>query len=119
MIYENCVIQKINLVKGEDKEIFVIIENEETQEPLDISTASEIKAIFQGASNTLITRKLSLAEIVIVSGIGGKFKIKLTETNTASFRAGNDLDFETEIQIGTNTYIIQFLKSLTVKERIS
>lgn len=71
------------VVAGEDKTLDVKIKSCITGDPIDLSSATEITAIFLNADGTFLECKLSLSAIVLVSGQGGHFQIILSAANSA------------------------------------
>ena len=78
------------VILGEDKVLNVQV-NQITQDncgndctqPLDISAATQIVAIFQNADLSFLYKKLSLSQIAITSGPFGRFSITLLAADTA------------------------------------
>lgn len=109
---------KANVIKGSDRDLIVRVKVKETDEPFDLSSASEIIAYFRKSDDTFLERKLSLSQIEIINACAGKLKIILDDASTSLLHVGDDQDFEIEIQIGTVTSIVQFLESLNVIDRV-
>lgn len=109
----------LNIVQGEDRLITVRLEDE-NQDAVDLSPFDEITASFKRADNTLLEKKLTLAEITIPSAApqNGKIQIILTDTDTASLKVGK-IDFELILDDGTERKIIQFKEQIEIKKRLT
>ncbi len=110
--------QVLHIIKGSDREFCVRVVVQDTQEPFDLTGASEIRALFRKSDDSTLTKTMTSGAISIVSACVGKMKIILNEVDTASLKAGENQSFEVEIQIGSITSIVQFLEVFTVIERI-
>jgi len=109
----------LTIVQGEDRLITVRLEDE-NQDAINLSPFDEITASFKRADNTVMEKKLSLAEIVIPGAApqNGKIQIILTDTDTAALKAAK-IDFELILDDGTERKIIQFPGQIEVKKRLT
>lgn len=105
----------IQIVQGEDKNLVIRIVDKDTQEPYDL-TGATIEARLPGVSGVL-SKDLS-SGISVVSALGGKIQIALSEVDTAALKADSLQDFEIEVTKAGQTSIVQFLKALTVVKKL-
>jgi hypothetical protein len=111
--------KEFDVIQGEDKSLVVHLVDAETEEPVDLTSATEIKARFRKADGTVLQKLLSTAGVAVVSIAGAKIEITLTEADTALLLLGSKQDFEVESQVGTTTTIVKFPRSLTVEAKIA
>lgn len=83
-------VQIPTIVTGEDKNVDVRLTNSISGDPFDLTSATEIDAIFLKNDGTCLHKKLSLSEIVILSALGGKFQIILTAADTEDLALSPD-----------------------------
>ncbi len=111
--------ETVTIIKGEDREFFVRIQEECTGNNYDLTGVTVAKAVFKSQSGTNVEITLAASEIEIVSPAqNGLLKLKINDTNTALLKAGNLQTFEIEIEKGTEKRIIQLEKLLNVVSRI-
>lgn len=108
----------IELIKGEDKEFVVRIVRSDTEEPFDLTGVAEIKARFKKADGTALEKLYTATEVVIVSALGGKIKVILSDADTVLLEEREQQDVEIEIFRAGITTIVQLLKVLSVRSRI-
>lgn len=104
------------IVQGADETIELTLEDGEG-DPVDVSSATEIKAIFRGVSGTNV-EFTDDTEITVTNG-REKIAIALSEADTATIRSGERETFEVEATVGSITYIWILKEALQVVERIS
>lgn len=112
--------QTASIIRGSDRSI-TLAALQTPNQPLDISTASEIEVRFPGvpdSSNTptIVSKKLSLGGVTITSGPAGLFQVALTHTDTPLLVAGAGLSFAVLITIASAVSIINFQKMLNVAD---
>ena len=73
------------IIIGEDKTLSVQLVDD-TGQPIDLSTATEIDAMFMNADGTCVHKKLSTAGVVLTSGPFGKFNVLLSGADTAALQ---------------------------------
>jgi len=117
---EQCeVVEQITITRGEDRNFFVRIVNEETGDPYDLSNTTAIEAIFAKDDNTTQSIKLSENDIEIENPQeAGKIKLLLDDTFTGTLKDGDNQSFEIELTATDDTKILQLLNKLNVKERL-
>ena len=111
----------LHIIRGSDREftIRVTIESScDSGAPFDLSSATEIKALFSNADGSVLTVTMTGGQIVILNGCAGKIKVSLTDLQTALLNVGEAQSFELEIHIGTVISIVQFVGSITIIDRI-
>ncbi len=113
----NCTSTLYTIVAGEDKEIDILLKYADSEKPFNLSSASSIKAKFLKADNTILEKTL-LNGITIISAEGGMLKIRLEDTDTSLLKTGEEMSFELEIVIGSDTTIVQFEKVFSIKQRL-
>lgn len=106
------------LEQGEDKNIVVHLIDRDTDEPVDLTGASGVKARFRKADGTVLEKTLA-SGVSILSIAGAKVQVALTDAETALLMVGDKQDFEVEPTVGTNTTIVKFERALTVKAKIA
>jgi hypothetical protein len=109
--------QKLEIIAGATKEINVYLMKKSTSEPLDLTAATQIEAVFKKADDTLLTLNLS-SGVSRVSDLGGKFKVTLTTTNSALLKLDERQDFEVAVTFASSKYIVQFKECLDVIQRM-
>lgn len=114
----SCETQKpVKVVQGEDKIIDLKI-RDENGDPYDLTGYSAIEAKFKNTDGTLLTLAVGTG-VTVVSAILGRIQLSLTDLQTAELKAGDFMDFEVKITIGTSTQIVQFLRMLSVKKQVA
>lgn len=109
------------IIKGSDRPLKIqIVEVDESgiERPVDLSTATEIKACFKNADETDAVFTLTGGKVVREAGAGGIFSVVWEEAETDLLKSGSRQSFEVQYIIGGNTSIVQFEQALTVKERL-
>lgn len=101
------------LEQGEDKEIEVYLL--EDDEVVDLTDADEITARFKKDDGTALEKTLTDTDVEVLSIAGGKIKIKLSESDTAELPVDDRQDFDVVVEVGSDTTVIKFERSLTVK----
>lgn len=109
------------IIQGEDDTLDVRLISEKTNDPFDVTGATEIEAKFQNFDGTVKVFKLSLSEISIVSGVGGHIRIILDASSTVLLKpsASNGLSsFELYVTILGKITIIQFVNQIKIKSKL-
>lgn len=120
MSLEPCVKPIPTIYKGEDKNLDFKVLSELTGDPIDISGASEIVAIFPQSASTFLEKKLSTAGIVLISGPGGRFQVQISAAESANLLAselGKYTDVEVHLTLAGKVSIIVFSQAISVLER--
>lgn len=109
----------LSVIRESDREFSVRVTIKETGAPFDLTGVTQIKAYFPKADGTALEKNMTPSgAISVLSACAGKIKITLSEADTALLNVGEAQSFEVEIQIGTNTSIIQFVEALNVIDRV-
>ena len=121
-----CSPQIPQIIAGADAVLDVKLINQQTGDPLDLSAATEIEAILLNADNSFLELKLSLSQIVLISGPGGHFQIIIPAASSAllalspvpspSVPASNS-DMEIHLTIGGKLTIINLIGVVTIVAR--
>jgi hypothetical protein len=109
---------KIEVISGQTKIINVYAFKKSTNEPLDLTAATQIEAVFKKSDDTLLTLNLS-GGVSRVSDLGGKFRVTISTTNTGALKQDEKQDWEIAITFASEKYIYQFKECLDVNPRIS
>lgn len=110
---------RIEITKGGSKLINVFMIRESTNEPLDLTTATQIEAIFRKSDRTLLTLNLT-SGITRVNDVGGKFRVTLTPAQTLELEENERQDWEVAVTFSaTEKYIRTFREGLDVGPRLS
>ena len=109
---------KIVIIRGQTKTINAFISLESTEEPVDLTNQTSIKAFYQKDDNTLLEKNTSNG-ITVVSALGGKIQIALTAADTGSLEVDERLDWELEVTLPSETHIFQFNEELDVLARLT
>lgn len=108
------------IFKGAARDLLITLEDA-NGDPVDVSTATEIRALFLPESGTtMLERKLSLTQIDIVND-REKILVKIDGTFSATMKKDEQQDFEIEATLPalTNPLVWRFRKMLTVDERLA
>lgn len=103
---------------GEEKNVDVHLIDADTDEVVDLTGATEVKARFVNQDGTVL-EKLLATGVSVLSIAGGKVRVNLTEAETALLRVGEKQDFEVEAIVGGVSTICRFQRALTVKAPLS
>lgn len=109
------------IVLGQDKTLDVWLTSESTCDPVDLTDATEIVAIFLNADGTFLERKFSLSQITIVSAPGGHFQIALPSASTALLApspTGSYSNIEIHVTISSMVTIILLPNSVNIVPRL-
>jgi hypothetical protein len=105
----------VPIIQGEDKILIVDLINGTTNEPFDLTGATEILCHFGGANPPLcVDETLSGGNVTIISPLLGKIQISLPAADTDNLATGTDLGFEVQITINGKVSIAQLLASIDV-----
>jgi hypothetical protein len=112
-------LEVIDIIKGEDKKIFVQLVNEENK-VYKLNLLTEAKAIFIKDDGTKLEKTLTGGAITIVDSepANGELMIELSDADTSLLKVANETNFELEIHESAQKTIVQFLKQLNVLKRI-
>lgn len=109
------------IVQGEDKTLYLRVVDKLTQDPLDLTNASQITARFKNADASVLSVNLS-SGVAIVAATSGKISVSLTLAQTALLLARENQSFEIEITMGTGSVaklsVVQFIHALSVRSRV-
>lgn len=105
------------IFKGQDIVIKARIREKTSQEPIDLTGATEIEITFPKFDGTGFVKSLTGGAVAITSALAGKIEITLDETDTAELKEGVGLLVEAVVTKGTDTKITQKEKAITVKKR--
>jgi hypothetical protein len=87
--------------------------------PVSLAGVTEITVKFPQADSTdPLVKKLSLAEVAIISATLGQFTVDLSDTDTALLRAGERQTVEALIDYGTTRKVCEFTQEWSVYDRI-
>lgn len=113
--------------QGSDIPLVFRLQSRTTMDPIDISAASEIEAIFHNADGTCLHKTLTGGGIVVINGPIGKFQANITEAEGLLLESTDQTDADTILEslqsVEVNTTIlgkkqtINFPKSLNVVPR--
>lgn len=109
--------QPIRVVQGEDKTIDLKIRDSDN-DPFDLTGYTTIVAKFKNTDGSLLSLAVGTG-VTVLSAVLGRLQLNLSDAQTALLKAGEFLDFELQITIGTSTRIVQFLRSIHVKKQIA
>lgn len=71
------------IVRGQDKILDVFLRSQKTRQPVDLTAATEIVAVLGNADGTAQEYKLSLSQVILVSGGGGHIQAVMPASGTA------------------------------------
>ena len=114
MLNQCCATDKIPIVKGEDKDIDILLVYKDTGKPLDL-TGAVITAKFLKADNTWLSKT---ATVLTGEEKTGCCKIALGDADTALLKADEQASFQLTVNKSGQITIVQFLKSLTIVESL-
>ena len=104
--------------KGTDRDLNITLEDSDGN-PVDVSAATEIKAIFLPESGSaLLERTLTGGQVTITNG-REKIKVTLSAAFTATMKADEEQTFEIEATVGGKVLVWCFKEALTVVERLA
>jgi hypothetical protein len=108
-------IVKQTIYRGEDIELVLFVEDG-TGRPFALTTpaTTEINVKFLNEDGTCLEKKLSLAEVVIVSEAGGEYKVTIPSADTLLLQKGEDLDFAAHITKSSKLRIAPYINALDV-----
>ena len=104
------------IIQGSDTRLTIRLVTEEG-EPMDLTGATEIKAILPNATGTTparLEKTLSGGSIIALSSGGGKIQVDLTSTETRGLLIGVDLGLEVRVTIGGKVTIVQIPSAVDV-----
>lgn len=101
------------IIKGEDKNL-VLKFTDENGDLLDLTTITEINAKFAKSDGSILERKLSLTEVSVLSALGGKIQVTLTDANTALLKSGQRQSFTVVLDFGATRRVVNFNNALDV-----
>lgn len=115
------------ITQGDDAIISaqILVNNNGTLTPKDLTLHDEIKAIFIKADKTKLTKTLTASGgVTKTSAIGGVIAITIPRAETAVLKTGEFQSFEVELITDNGTgsqknQIVLFSKVLTVNPRLS
>ena len=113
MMFDKCNDQ-VTIYLGEDKTLNFRLTDDKTKNPFDLTSATEVIAIFPVSSGLPIQKKKSLNELVVVSAVGGRFDVALSSADTARLELGAVVAVEIRITIATLLTIVQIPQALNV-----
>jgi hypothetical protein len=94
-----------------EKTLNFTVRDKETGDPIDITTATDIRACLQ-----TIVEDVGGGGVVIVSGPRGKFTVTFGTADTGGFTLGKDT-VEGQIEFGTTNDPIPFTAEVTIKDK--
>lgn len=108
------------VIQGENINIPFAIIDDVTQDPVDLSTATEIEVIFQSPVTDddptgSLVKKLSLDQVDVTNPGGGLFEVPLVPADTNLLYVGSDLPVELRLTIGGLKNFIQADLYLNIK----
>ena len=111
--------ENIRIVQGSDREFNVRLIDADTKEPIDLTTVTEsdIAAEFVKSDGTCLSLT-GAGPITIVSALGGKIKVTMSTTDTASLKPGLAQNFEVEWTKTGKLSIVQFERVLDVIKQV-
>lgn len=109
----------LSIIRGTDREFVFKLLTKETNDPFDLTGASQIKVFFPKEDGSVLEKTMiPSGSVSIINAAHGKVRVMLDEIETASLNVGEAQSFEVEIQIGSITSIVQFFESLNVIDRV-
>jgi hypothetical protein len=109
------------VIIGEDKSLTIKLVESKTQDPFDLTSATEIVACFLNADGTVLQKALSTSGVVIISGVAGKIQVILSKTETLLLTPsplGGLSDIELRITIGGKLNIVQLPGVISVVKKL-
>lgn len=117
--------QKVELIKGEEKNIFVQIVNATTGDLYDLSEATEIVVSLKSLTGVLsktLTDSLEIETdggVAIVEALKGEIKFNLSEADTTSLKESDAASIEILIEEDDITKIVQIHKMISIRPRLA
>ena len=106
------------VIQGEERDLPIKFVQEDGS-PYVLNAPDEIKVRFKKADESILEKKLTLAEVVITSDPLGEVTVKLQEADTALLKVGDRLDFAADVTKGTVTRKVFFKRGITVLKDFS
>jgi hypothetical protein len=106
--------RRVKIIQGEDKVLYFRLLDEKSRNYFDITAATEITVTLPVATGNPIVKKLSLAQVVIISGLGGRFDVALAPTETIRLEIGSVIAVQVSVTVGGLITIIQIPEALNV-----
>jgi len=111
----------VKIIQGEDRSIKILLKTS-AGNAYDITTISEISAVFKNADSSVLTKLYTSGDITIQSEAGGEITVKLEDAETALLALGNQsFEIITDLNAAQPTgerRIFQFEKELQVVKRL-
>lgn len=104
------------ITQGTDVTLNLYVRDSDDQ-PYSLSGATEINVKLPAAAGGAVEKKLSLAEVTVVSAELGHISVAYSDTDTDLLLAGTEQDFEVVIDVGSTRKIAKFEAQLTVTEK--
>lgn len=102
---------------GEDKTMSMKVAYEDTSNPLDLSSCTEIVVSLPAKTGQRLLLKLSLNQVAITSpGVLGNFTATISAVNSALLNVGVGQDVVVYFTIGGLVTIVRYFQVLTVLE---
>ena len=117
----------IDVIQGTDREFTLRIVSKSTEEPKDLTglTADALTLVLPGEDTNLsltLDANLNGSQLSIVSALGGKIKVTLSDSDTPLLKARDGQDMELTIKEGAGPDYavskVQFLGELNVKKQL-
>ena len=108
------------IIQGQDKVLQVVLKSQQSGNPVDITSASEIEAIFLNTDGTYTEKKLSTGGISVISGPGGNFQIALSPSDTQAMAVstgGAFSDIEIHVTIASKVSIVILTGAVNILAR--
>lgn len=102
------------LVTGEDFAIDVYLTQDGTNQPFDLSAASQITAILPNADGSFLTKTLGGGGIILVSGAGGHFQVVGNTTDSGGLAPNQATALEIQFVIGGKLTIVNINNAINV-----
>jgi hypothetical protein len=112
---------KPKIIKGEDKVITIQLSDPKTKDFIDITSATEIIVLFLNQDDTVLQKKLSLSQVVLLSGVAGKFQVILPLADTLLMKAtptDGQSDVEVRLTIAGKLTIVELPDSIVVTPKL-
>lgn len=106
------------IYKGEDYPLRLTIKRK-SGKLYDLTGATEITLRLKKSDGTLLQKKYSLAEVSIVSVLGGEILVNLSDTDTAALLEKDFQDFDVRVDKSALTRIAYFTRKLSVKKALA
>lgn len=102
------------IVTGEDFALDVFMTKDSTNQPFDLSGATEIIAVLPNNDGSFLEKKLTTGGIVLVSGPGGNFTILGTPVESKLLKPNNATSLDIRITIGGKLTIVVIENAINV-----